>query len=313
MSRCGVRGLLAQAAGPEALLSFDRRRDAACTIANVRAPAVVAHEVLYPSSASGRFDLLINGRVLTAAAGDRAVAGPVALDAGDRVVVSERAAAGTRASDYVSTVQCRSRAGRGPLVAEALGRRVTYTATADQVVACVLINLRRDPPVPIPTPLPDPVPAPAGGGVGDLDLRVTSRAITTRIASGGDAGWLVIVRNPSPVPATDVRLVVGVRQARQRLRVRSLNVTSGACVRSRPVGVCDVRRIEPGESVQIRVRVRSQELLSPVRLVAAAIAAEPEPVLANNLDRALVRVTRPSARPCATPAGTAAPAARVSC
>ena len=42
--------LLAQAAGPEVLLSFDRPRHAACTVANVRAPAVVAQEVLYPST-----------------------------------------------------------------------------------------------------------------------------------------------------------------------------------------------------------------------------------------------------------------------
>ena len=74
-----------------------------------------------------------------------------------------------------------------------------------------------------------------------------------------------------------------------------------------------MRRIEPGESVQVRARVRTGELLSPVRLVAAAAAAEPEPVLANNFDRALVRVIRPPARPCATPAGTASPAARAAC
>ena len=43
--------LLAQAAGPELLLSFDRPRDAACTVANVRAPAVVAQKVLYPPDA----------------------------------------------------------------------------------------------------------------------------------------------------------------------------------------------------------------------------------------------------------------------
>ena len=305
--------LLAQAAGPELLLSFDRRRDAACTVANVRAPAVVAQKVLYPPSASGRFDLLINGRVQAAAAGDRAVAGPVALDAGDRVMVSERAAAGTRASDYVSAVECRSRAGRGPVVAEAPGRRVTYTAAADQVVACVLINLRRNPPAPAPTPQPDPVPAPAGGGIGELDLRVTTRAIRKRIPAGADARWLVNVRNRSPVPATAVRLVGEVRQAGLRLRTRSLKLIGGACVRSRAVGTCDVRRIEPGESVQVRVRVRSRELLSPVRLVAAAAAAEPEPVLANNFDRAVVRVIRPPARPCAARAGTASPAARAAC
>ena len=186
----------------------------------MRAPAVVAQKALYPPTASGRFDLLINGRVQTAAAGDRAVAGPVALDAGDRVVVSERAAAGTRASDYVSAVECRSRAGRGPVVAHAPGRRVSYTATADQVVVCVLINLRRNPPTPAPTPQPDPVPAPAGGGIADLDLRVTSRAVRKRIPAGADARWLVNVRNPSPVAATDVRLVVGVRQAGLRLRAR---------------------------------------------------------------------------------------------
>ena len=305
--------LLAQAAGSELLLSFDRRRDAACTVANVRAPAVVVQKALYPPSASGRFDLLINGRVQAVAAGDRAVAGPVALEAGDRVVVSERAAAGTRASDYVSAVQCRSRAGRGPVVAQAPGRRVSYTATADQVVACVLVNLRRNPPAPAPAPHPDPAPAPAGGGIGELDLSVTSRAVSKRIPAGADARWLVTVRNRSPVAATDVRFAVEVRQAGLRLPTRSLTVTGGACARSRTVGICEVRRIEPGEAMQFRARVRSREVLSQVRLVAAAAAAEPEPVLANNFDRALVRVIRPPARPCAAPAGAASPAARAAC
>ncbi len=305
--------LLAQAAGPELLLSFDRRRDAACTVANVRAPAVVAQNVLYPPGASGRFDLLINGRVQTAAAGDRAVAGPVALDAGDRVVVSERAAPGTRASDYVSGVECRSRAGRGPVVAEALRRRVSYTATADQVVACVLINLRRIPPAPAPPPQPNPAPAPAGGGIGELDLDVTARAISQRIAAGADARWFVTVRNPSAVSATAVRLVIDVHQAGLPPRTASLKVISGGCVRSRAVGICDVPRIEPGESVQVRIRARSRDLLSPVRLVAAATAAEPEPVVTNNLDRALVRVIRPPARPCLIPISAASPPARIAC
>ena len=170
---------------------------------------------------------------------------------------------------------------------------------------CVLFNVRRNPPAPAPTPQPDPAPAPAGGGIGALDLGVTTQAIGKRVPAGADARWLVNVHNRSPVAATDVRIVAAVHQAGIALTTASLHLTGGACVRSRAVGICEVRRIEPGESVQVRARVRTGELLSPIRLVAAAAAAEPEPVLANNLDRTLVQVIRPPARPCPTPADTA--------
>ena len=199
------------------------------------------------------------------------------------------------------------------LVAHALRRRVTYTAAADQVVVCVLVNVRRNPPAPAPTPQPDPAPAPAGGGIGELDLRVTTQAIGKRVPAGADARWLVNVHNRSPVAATDVRIVVAVHQAGLPLTTALSNVTGGACVRSRAVAICEMRRIEPGESVQVRARARTRELLSPVRLVAAAAAAEPEPVLANNLDRTLVQVIRRPPRPCPAPAGTASLAARVAC
>ena len=228
-------------------------------------------------------------------------------------MVSERAAAGTRASDYVSAVQCRSRAGRGPIVAQAPGSRVAYTAAAGQVVACVLINIRRSPPAPSPVPQPDPSPTPPGGGVGELDLQVTARPVSTRIPAGADARWLVRVRNRSHVAATDVRLAAAVRQAEMRLRTAALVVTGGACARSRGAGTCHVRRIESGGSVLVRARVRSRDLLAPVRLVVAARAAEPEPVLANNLDRTRVRIIRPPELPCPASAGAAGPMARVSC
>jgi hypothetical protein len=51
---------------------------------------------------------------------------------------------------------------------------------------------------------------------------------------------------------------------------------------------------------RIRARVRSREVLSPVRLVAVASAGGPEPVRVNNFDAALVRINRPPARPCGT-------------
>ena len=184
---------------------------------------------------------------------------------------------------------------------------MTYTAAANQIVACVLVNLRLDPPAPAPVPQPDPVPAPAGGGVGELDLRVTARAITPRVAAGADARWLVTVRNRSEVAATDVRLAAAVRQAGIRPAAGALTVTGGACVRSPSAGVCHVARIEPGRSVRLRARARSRRLSAPVRLVADAGAAEPEAVLANNFDRARVLVVR-AAGSCPASAG-----ARASC
>ena len=59
-------------------------------------------------------------------------------------------------------IACRA----GPIVAEATGTRVSYQAADDQIVACVLVNLRRNPPPPAPVPVPDPAPVPAGGGAG---------------------------------------------------------------------------------------------------------------------------------------------------
>ena len=118
--------LLAQAAGPELLLSFDRPwLDAACTVVNVRAPAVVAHKVLYPPGASGRFDLLINGRVQAAAAGD--ARSPVPSRSRGRSGRGVRAR-GRRDASRPTTfrpsvpIAC----GRGPVVAHARAPRDLY-------------------------------------------------------------------------------------------------------------------------------------------------------------------------------------------
>lgn len=59
----------------------------------------------------------------------------------------------------------------------------------------------------------------------------------------------------------------------------------------------------------VRVRASSRVLSAPVRLVVSARAVEPEPVLANNLDRERVRVSRVPAQACSA----ATPVARASC
>ena len=72
--------LVTEAADTSATVRFDQPRDVACTVSNRGGPAVVMQEQIFPASAPGRFDLLVNGTVVAAAARDQTVAGPVAVD-----------------------------------------------------------------------------------------------------------------------------------------------------------------------------------------------------------------------------------------
>ena len=123
---------------------------------NRGAPAVAAELILQPASDLGRFDLLVDGQVAAAAAGNRTVAGPVAVSPG-LVTVAQRAADGTDPDLYESSIGCWS--GSGPPVAVQPGSSATVNVAAGETLACALVNVRRAaPPEPPPGPQPAPIP-----------------------------------------------------------------------------------------------------------------------------------------------------------
>ena len=162
---------VAQAFGRETTVRFDRPRDVACVVANVVPPAILVEKVMAPEDA-GRFDLRVNGRVVAENAGDHTIAGPVRV-ASRRVTVSERAVPGTGQDDYDTAIECRSRAGSGPVVATARAPSVTFDTPPRSVVRCVLLNLAKRQPSPPSPPSPSPPaqpPVSPAAAKGELDL-----------------------------------------------------------------------------------------------------------------------------------------------
>jgi hypothetical protein len=93
---------------------------------------------LEPSADTGRFDLLVNGRVVVAAAGDGA-ARTMALPPG-AYTVSETATAGTNPNDYRSTVDCK----RGTRRTQTRSGRVSANLqlASGDVWTCTFVNVR---------------------------------------------------------------------------------------------------------------------------------------------------------------------------
>ena len=310
--------LVAQGPGSELSLSFDRRRDVACTVANVPGPAVVLEKALAPAGDRGRFNLRVNGRLVARRAGDGTIAGPTRVGVGS-VTVSERAAPGTRASAYRSAVQCHDRAGR--VIVTARGTRATFPVRGAEVVHCVLLNARKLPrpdpdPPPEPEPVPDPAPAPgsvpAADAAASLDLVTRVRPLERGIAVGGTAGFRITISNRGPLTATGVRIVAVPHQGGVRIRPARLALAGGVCVAVPAGGACTLPRLAPGASVTVRLDARARSgSLAPVRLVEAARPREPERLLRNDVDRSAVRILRPGAGCPARASGV--PRARAAC
>ncbi len=163
-------------------------RSAATTYARFRdfgnyVPAtLVVEKQLEPSSDPGRFDLLVNGRVVVAAAGDGAIrASRVRPGA---YTVSEVAAAGTNAANYRSSVECKvgtrgTRVRLGSVYADLRLR-------SGQLAVCTFRNVRLG------------SPAIAIDKVGPAS------------ATAGDTlRYQLVVRNPGdlPFPAASVKVV----------------------------------------------------------------------------------------------------------
>ena len=143
---------------------------------------LVVEKQLEPSSDPGRFDLLVNGRVVVAAAGDGAIrASRVRPGA---YTVSEVAAAGTNAANYRSSVECKvgtrgTRVRLGSVYADLRLR-------SGQLAVCTFRNVRLG------------SPAIAIDKVGPAS------------ATAGDTlRYQLVVRNPGdiPFPAASVKVV----------------------------------------------------------------------------------------------------------
>ncbi len=310
-----TRELVAQAAGPEVTLSYDRARVVECAVVNERVPAVVLEKVLYPTHSPGRFDLLVDGLVVARSAGNGTVAGPVPVEAG-QVTVAERADADTSASAYSSAIECFSGLRRRRAAAFEPGLSVTLPVSPRSLLRCVLVNVARGAPDPVAPPSePEQSPqAPQAGGDGEIDLTVRAAPERRRVTAGLPGRFRVTVRNRGSVAATGVRLVVSARQGGSRSRAMTLSMQhpTAPCVAARGLGLCYAKRIPAGGSVSVMARASTREQLARLRLLAVADATEPERVVGNNLARARLAVRRRPTRLCppATPAG---PRARAAC
>jgi hypothetical protein len=99
---------------------------------------LVVRKELEPSSDPGRFDLLVNQRVVVAGAGDGAVRGSRVRPGS--YTVSETAVAGTNPADYRSTVECK----RGTRRAQVRSGSVyaNLQLLSGQLAVCTFVNVR---------------------------------------------------------------------------------------------------------------------------------------------------------------------------
>jgi hypothetical protein len=118
--------------------TYARRRN----FGNYESAQLVVRKELEPSADPGRFDLLVNGRVLVAAAGDGA--SRMAAVAPGVYTVSEAAVAGTNPADYRSTVECKRGTRRKQV--RAGGVYESLQLSSGERVVCTFRNVRRGSP-----------------------------------------------------------------------------------------------------------------------------------------------------------------------
>jgi uncharacterized repeat protein (TIGR01451 family) len=118
-----------------ATTSYARGRD----FGNFRAARLVVRKELEPSSDPGRFNLLVDGTIVVAGAGDGA-SRTLAVRPGVHTI-SERAVAGTNPANYLSSVDCkrgvrRAQRRSGPVYTE-------LTLVGGETAVCTFRNVRR--------------------------------------------------------------------------------------------------------------------------------------------------------------------------
>jgi hypothetical protein len=133
-------GMFPCAWGPisTATTTYARRRD----FGNYESAQLVVRKELEPSADPGRFDLLVNGRIVVAAAGDGA--SRMAAVAPGVYTVSEAAVTGTNPADYRSTVECKRGTRRAQVRAGGVYERLQLSP--GERVVCTFRNVRRGSP-----------------------------------------------------------------------------------------------------------------------------------------------------------------------
>ena len=162
--------------------------------------------------------------------------------------------------------------------------QTTVTLTRDNPrVRCRFIDAFTPdaPPLP-PTPDPQPQPTPPGP---QPDLVVTKRALQSRVVFGRIATFEIVVHNQGAAAAQQV---VMADLPGPNAQLVSARPSKGSCNERTPL-ICRLGRLDAGERATIRVRVRA---VGTPRINNQAVAgsATPESTLANNFDRARVRV-----------------------
>jgi hypothetical protein len=133
--------------------TYARRRN----FGNYESAVLMVVKQLEPAADPGRFDLLVNDRVVLAGAGDGARRAVVVRPGTYRV--SETATAGTNPADYRSTVECKRGTGRAQRRAGTVYADVTLSSGGG--VVCTFRNVRRGSPA-IAIEKTGPTTAPAG-------------------------------------------------------------------------------------------------------------------------------------------------------
>lgn len=113
--------------------SWARRRN----FGNFEAARLTVRKELFPRNDLGRFDLLVNGRVVIASAGNGASHTLTGLRPG-AYTVSEVAAAGTNAANYTSTPDCKIGAAR---TRRGVGISQTIQLNSGQAATCTFTNV----------------------------------------------------------------------------------------------------------------------------------------------------------------------------
>ncbi len=263
-------------------------------------------KAVLPRDDPGRFNLLVDGVVSARRVGHRGTTGPIPIPAGT-ARVRERAARGTRMSDYRSLIAC-VRAD-GTLAQAVRGRFLELEFEPADHLHCLVTNVRRGSPVPPtpppPEPLPPPVPEPPATVLPvppeqQAEISVRKTADASAVRSGQPVRFRVTVRSLGPAPATNLDVCDRMPDRLTLMRAPGARLGKG-------LPCWTVPRLATGETrafeLTARTDARAGVLRNRVIVTGSNVAAR--------LASASVRV-RPSA-PCPPGAARRSPVARAAC
>jgi uncharacterized repeat protein (TIGR01451 family) len=155
-----------------------------------------------------------------------------------------------------------------------------------------------EPPAPPPPPSPDipPVASPDQPASPWSDLAVSKAASPPTVTVGNVVTYRITVRNHGPYSASRVVLDDGLPSG---VTLLSAHTDTGRC-QAGPVLICDLGTLSPGASVTVTLRVRADRQSARLRNHAVVGTETYDPVLANNVSHATVRVVAAPAPPSFT-------------